>query len=248
AVLGGPLVVGLLVALAVVILAGAWWPEARDRGIVAATLCVTLALWAAGAWDDRRGEERPRGFKGHLGAVATGSLTGGLVKLVAGGIAGLVAGALTGGGAGSVVATGLMVALTANLVNLLDRAPGRALKFAGLLYVPALLLAPAQWATATAGLPAGILLLGPFDLKERAMLGDAGAHPLGGLIGLGLALGLSGAVEVVVLVVLVALNLASEKWSFSRLIDRSSLLHTLDMLGRRKEGRRARERPETRSK
>ncbi|MDQ3941229.1 MAG: hypothetical protein M3238_07765, partial [Actinomycetota bacterium] len=39
---------------------------------------VVMAL--AGAWDDFRGDERPRGFSGHLAAARSRSLTGGLVK------------------------------------------------------------------------------------------------------------------------------------------------------------------------
>ena len=64
------------------------------------------------------------------------------------------------------------------------------------------------------------------------MLGDAGANPLGGVIGLGLALSLGETWRLLAIGVLVLLNLASEKWSFSKLIERSAPLRAFDMWGR----------------
>ena len=73
----------------------------------------------------------------------------------------------------------------------------------------------------------------PADLGERVMLGDCGANALGALLGLRLAqlsgrpgrAGLLGAV--------VALNLASEKISFTQVIEATPGLRELDRLGRR---------------
>jgi hypothetical protein len=70
------------------------------------------------------------------------------------------------------------------------------------------------------------------DLRERLMLGDAGANPLGGALGLGLVLTFSPGVRTIALVVLVALNLVSEVVSFSRVIDRVPPLRYLDGAGR----------------
>ena len=66
-------------------------------------------------------------------------------------------------------------------------------------------------------LGAGAGLLVP-DLRERCMLGDAGANVLGAAVGLGVVLACSPGVRLVVLAVVVALNLASEVVSFSRVI------------------------------
>ncbi len=134
---------------------------------------------------------------------------------------GAVADALVAGG---------VVAGTANLVNLLDLRPGRAIK-AGLLI----------GAPLTAG-PAGGLVAGPIgaaaalipeDLDERTMLGDSGANALGALLGLGLAASTGRRGRAALLAGLVALTAASEKVSFTKVIERTPVLRELDGLGRR---------------
>ena len=65
------------------------------------------------------------------------------------------------------------------------------------------------------------------------MLGDTGANLLGAVLGLAVVLETSRPVRTVVLIVLVVLNLASERVSFSAVIDRTPGLRQLDRLGRR---------------
>jgi UDP-N-acetylmuramyl pentapeptide phosphotransferase/UDP-N-acetylglucosamine-1-phosphate transferase len=238
AVLGPALVlasVGGMVALSAV--AGSHWTGVRARGVPGAALLVLLVLGVAGLWDDLRGDERPRGFSGHLGALRTGSVTGGVVKLAAGAAAGLAAGWMLTGSLANVVAVGLLVALTANLVNLFDRRPGRAAKLSLLLWVPLLVWGPREWTVAAAAALGALLAVLPLDLGERAMLGDAGANPLGGLLGLGLALALPEWGRWIAIALLGALNAASERWSFGSVIDASRWLRWLDRLGRVGTGR-----------
>ena len=70
------------------------------------------------------------------------------------------------------------------------------------------------------------------DLRERLMLGDAGANVLGAALGLGVVLACSSGVRTAVLVVVVVLNLASERVSFSRVIARVPPLRAADTWGR----------------
>ena len=65
------------------------------------------------------------------------------------------------------------------------------------------------------------------------MLGDAGANPLGAALGIGLALTLDDGYFVYLIAVLLALNLASEKWSFSKAIESTPGLRHFDRWGRR---------------
>ena len=81
-----------------------------------------------------------------------------------------------------------------------------------------------------AGAAAGLLA---FDLREELMSGDAGSNVLGAAVGLGIVATCSVPVQAAVLVLLVALNLASERVSFSRVIDSVAPLRWLDRLGRR---------------
>jgi UDP-N-acetylmuramyl pentapeptide phosphotransferase/UDP-N-acetylglucosamine-1-phosphate transferase len=93
---------------------------------------------------------------------------------------------------------------------------------------------PRSWAAASTGLIAALVVCLPFDLRARGMLGDAGANPLGGVLGLGLALTFTGWGRVAVAGVLVVLNALSEKFSFSAAIERTPVLRVLDLLGRAK--------------
>ena len=203
----------------------------------------TAVVWAfvlmavAGLWDDLRGDERPRGFKGHFGALKGRAVTGGLVKIAAGVVAGVGAAAfLPTRGASTMVhlvEVVALVGLSANLINLFDRAPGRANKVFLLIGLPLLVTSAVPWLTAFAPVVAAAAAVLAFDLREEGMLGDAGANPLGATLGVALAASLGGSGRVMAVVVLLALNLASEKWSFSKVIEATPPLRWFDGLGRR---------------
>jgi UDP-N-acetylmuramyl pentapeptide phosphotransferase/UDP-N-acetylglucosamine-1-phosphate transferase len=77
------------------------------------------------------------------------------------------------------------------------------------------------------------LALLPADLNEQLMLGDTGANPLGAVLALGLVLVAPFWVRVVALVVVLALNVVSERISFSAVIDAVPPLRWVDRVGRR---------------
>jgi len=89
--------------------------------------------------------------------------------------------------------------------NLLDRAPGRTIKFGLVAYVPI--------ALAIGGAPIGIAiapvmgaafgLLGD-DLRERVMLGDTGANVIGAVLGLAVVLGSRDSIRLAVMLTLLA--------------------------------------------
>lgn len=224
AILGLPVVAaGAVVALSA--------SRSAPTGVALATAVVIALLGAAGYWDDRRGREAARGFRGHLAAARRGELTGGVVKLVAGAVAGLVAGALVAEFPEALLGA-LLVAGSANLFNLLDTAPGRAGKVAAAALVSLVALGDPAWAAAAAGMLGGVLTMLPLDLGERGMLGDAGANALGAVVGLGLAVSLPPGAQALALAIVAALNLASERWSFARAIENIPPLRALDRWGR----------------
>lgn len=207
-------------------------------------LLPILGMFAAGTWDDLRGDERPRGFGGHMGALRGGAVTGGLVKLVAGALVGLVTIAALNERRIPEIDVWLLaaaaIALMANLINLLDRAPGRASKVVIVLGLP--LLFVDAWPALGAGMLGSAIGTLSLDLRARGMLGDAGANPLGAVLGLGAVIAaarvsfdpaLSRLALAVLVVVLLGLNLASEKWSFSSVIDNTPWLARMDHLGRK---------------
>jgi len=189
-----------------------------------------------GAYDDLAGSASSRGFKGHLSALARGEVTSGAVKLLGIGATGLVAAAIAGtsarskpGALADVAINGAIIAGAANLMNLFDLRPGRAIKVGLLTGSPLALGAGAAIVAAPLGAAAALL---PDDLAEQAMLGDAGANALGALLGLS-ATRLGRGPRLGVLAGLIALNAASEKVSFTKVIRENPALNWLDMLGRR---------------
>ena len=198
----------------------------------AAAVLAGVGSGILGGYDDLAGSASSRGFKGHLGALARGELPSGGVKIVGIGATGLAAAALAREPRHTlldVLLNGAIIAGSANLMNLFDLRPGRAIKVGVLAGAP--LAAGSSAAVVAAPLGAAAALLSE-DLGERAMLGDAGANALGALLGLG-ATRMGRAGRLAVLSGLVALNGASEFVSFTKVIQRTPPLHRLDMLGRR---------------
>jgi UDP-N-acetylmuramyl pentapeptide phosphotransferase/UDP-N-acetylglucosamine-1-phosphate transferase len=223
------LVAGPVVALAATAAAVAGAPT---RPLRMAALAAGAGAGALGLYDDIAGarpEQRAdKGFRGHLRALASGRVSAGAVKVAGIGAAGLVAGALVDRRPLRALVAGGIVAGTANLLNLLDLRPGRAVKAAVLLGAPLL------GSGVVAGpLGAAVAVL-PEDLDEQVMLGDAGANALGALLGLGLAARLGPRGRWAALGALVALTAASERVSFTRVIESTPVLRQLDQLGRRR--------------
>ena len=183
---------------------------------------------AFGAHDDLAGTGDRRGFRGHLGALRQGEVTTGAVKLGGIGVTGVVSAGLAGGSPVDVIVNAGLVAGSANLLNLFDLRPGRAIKVAA---ASGVLLGAAGQDSVAAPLGAALALL-PEDLGERAMLGDAGANALGAMLGASAA-GLSRPVRIALLAGIAGLTAASEKVSFTKVIARTPALNWLDMLGRR---------------
>ena len=125
-----------------------------------------------------------------------------------------------------------LVAGGANLMNLFDLRPGRAIKVS-LLAGAALALRGAGARGAVAAPAGAAAALLPDDLGERAMLGDSGANALGAMLGVAAASSLRRQARFSVLAVVAGLTAASEKVSFTKVIARTPPLHWLDMLGRR---------------
>lgn len=157
---------------------------------------------------------------------------------------------------GAWVCGALFIALTANFVNLMDLRPGRALKTYVLLAV--LALASVGWSLSAMGAGGGVvgqdlpvvvatfvcltlIILGPvfavwrYDLGERAMLGDAGANVMGAFAGYLVASSAPLWVLAAATVIMIALNIASERVSFSRVIEARGFLRWIDRLGRLRE-------------
>ena len=228
---------GLAAAVAVL-------PGVAPRRRAAAALAA-LGAGAFGVLDDLAERGSSKGLRGHLGALRRGELTTGAVKLLGIGAVGVASAALAGGSspsgrvaragrsgrAADVLVGGALVAGTANLLNLFDLRPGRALKVGLLVGLPAVPVAGAAGTLAAASVGASSALL-PEDLGETGMLGDGGANALGAVLGVVLLAG-GRRTRYLALGVVGGLTLASEKVSFTKVIAATPVLRELDALGRR---------------
>lgn len=238
-----PVGVGLLAVLAAVAVQAVFGLVDVGRGEVGAdalgrVLAVVTALGFGllGIIDDLVGDHGDKGFRGHLRALRAGRLTTGGLKLVGGGVIGLAVVAPVADDVARLLLGAVLVALGANTANLFDRAPGRATKVALVVFVVLVAITPDGERLALVGVAAVVgSVLGLFrsDLAEELMLGDAGANPLGAVLALGVVLTTDVVVQVLVLVLLVAVNVAGERVSFSAVIARTPALRALDDLGRR---------------
>jgi hypothetical protein len=192
-------------------------PQGRNfRGLrlplVGAVVAVgqhpAVAVAAAAGLADDLWSGPERGFRAHLEA----GRTTGVLKLAAIPLAGLLATRKLSGA--------LLVGLAANFLNQLDTRPGRALK----AYV---------LAAAAVEAPVGIaVLLCPYDLRERTMLGDCGSNALGALVGLKSVSRLTDRGRWLAIGALAGLTLLGERRSLGELIERTPGLSQLDALGR----------------
>jgi UDP-GlcNAc:undecaprenyl-phosphate GlcNAc-1-phosphate transferase len=193
----------------------------------------SLLVAAAGLVDDLN-PGGPRGFRGHLRALASFHVTTGMVKLVVvGAVSLVVVSALPSRPLPVLLAGAVAIAACANLWHGLDVVPGRALKAflpaAAVIWLagPALALAPTM-----PGVVVSAVVALPLDLRERAMLGDGGANLLGFTVGVGAYLVLAGWAVVAVGVIAVALNVLADTVTLSRVIDVVAPLRWFDRLGR----------------
>jgi UDP-GlcNAc:undecaprenyl-phosphate/decaprenyl-phosphate GlcNAc-1-phosphate transferase len=212
-------------------------------------LILSVAGTGAGAFgvlDDLKGSGKRRGLRGHLGALGHGEVTTGTVKLAGIGATAVAGAFLVRRTEPSPVDRAIdagLIAGGANLLNLFDLRPGRAIKVAtlsaGLISLISASTASASTAPRGAGVAAVAVPVGaalavlPDDLAERAMLGDGGANALGAMLGAAAAATLPRPARIGLLAVIVALTGISEKVSFTKVIARTPMLNWLDMLGRR---------------
>jgi UDP-N-acetylmuramyl pentapeptide phosphotransferase/UDP-N-acetylglucosamine-1-phosphate transferase len=203
-------------------------------GARALVLLVALGFGLLGALDDLMGAGDERGFRGHVASLLGGRLTTGGLKLLGGAAVALVAVApVARDSIGRLFADGALVALAANLGNLLDRRPGRAIKVGAVAFMALAFGTGAAHALGGVAVIIGAsLALLLDDLHERLMLGDAGANVVGAVLGFGVVLTCAPSTRLIVLAVMVGLNLLSEVVSFSRVIDAVPPLRFLDRTGR----------------
>ena len=191
-----------------------------------------VSMFFAGILDDIIGNRDVSGLKGHFKSLLNGKLTTGGFKALLGGFIGLVISIAISKNIYDIVINTLIIALSTNLMNLLDLRPGRAIK--GYLLISIVLLFTLGEYTRNL-----LLLIFPNviayfnqDLKAKAMMGDTGSNVLGISIGILFVMGYSLKVRLIWLAFLIFIHILTEKYSLTKIIENNKFLNFIDKLGR----------------
>lgn len=204
-----------------------------ERTFAQSLLLAVLAFAFIGFTDDVFGDKSTGGLSGHWRRLLAGELTTGGLKAIFGIIASLSVAGIVSDGFGPLLVNGLLIALSANAVNLFDLRPGRALKIFFVVVVALFVLSARHpsWIVVFPFLTA-IVAYGPADLGGKALLGDTGANALGALLGFVAAVTLTWPLKIAFTLALSALHFVAERISLSRIIEAVPLLQRLDEWGR----------------
>ena len=211
-----------------------WFWQGLHTSLAAVYFLVTVGFGGLGLLDDLKGDRSVGGFRGHFQMLRQGRLTTGAAKALGGGVLSLGAGFLITAPHPFWYAllAGLLIALSANTLNLLDLRPGRCLFgfFVGAVAVAGVLLLQHD-------LGAGYLLwiavafaliLYPLDSGGSVMLGDTGANAFGAVLGVAGVIYFSAFWQIVLVVGLIGFQFWCEKHSLSQTIENSPFLRRLD--------------------
>ena len=195
---------------------------------------VTLGFGGLGLLDDLKGDRSAGGFRGHFRMLRQGKITTGAVKAIGGGVLSLAAGCLitAPGPLWTAFVAGLLIALSANTLNLLDLRPGRCLFGFG---IGVLVIWVTLWSQHS--LSSGLLLwaafafaliLYPLDAGGMVMLGDTGANAFGAVLGVASVIYFPPLVQTILIALLIVFHLWCEKHSLTKFIESHTLLRALD--------------------
>jgi UDP-N-acetylmuramyl pentapeptide phosphotransferase/UDP-N-acetylglucosamine-1-phosphate transferase len=229
--------IAFVMSSAIAITAGViFTPGTRMATEGAVYLYAIIGFGVLGFLDDYYGDRSVGGLKGHFKALLGGKVTTGAVKAIGGvALACWLAWMVDRPGAAHTIASAVVIAGSANALNLLDLRPGRSLTafFAGILLLAAVHI-PGYfdaWWTGCAGL-ATLSALGLFAVERNAkcMLGDTGANSFGAALGVSFALYLPTPLLVVMAALIVAFHVWTEKHSVSKFIEAHPYLRAIDRL------------------
>jgi UDP-N-acetylmuramyl pentapeptide phosphotransferase/UDP-N-acetylglucosamine-1-phosphate transferase len=195
-------------------------------------LWVMAAMWILGAVDDIWGSREVGGFKGHFKKlIFERKLTTGAAKALGGGIVGVIAGwVISAGDPVKWILAAMLIPLAANLLNLFDLRPGRAVAVfffcLGVTCIPMLDGLQAGWIISAIALTAFVWAVP--DSRGKAMMGDSGSNSLGAALGVTMAINTGWIFQAAAIICILVVHWYSEKHSITKLIERNSVLKAID--------------------
>mgnify|MGYP001062214653 CR=1 FL=1 len=219
-------------SLFLLLLYGFWqraaWLDLRE-GMALCGGMLSMAFW--GFLDDLGNEKQAKGIRGHFGVLwRERRMTTGVWKVIGGGTTAVLAASFLSSSVWTWILVSCLLAASANLLNLFDLRPGRAIKVFWLIVLVCL----ASGEVAIWGVPviaASVALFFP-DARGEIMLGDTGANALGFAAGYLLAACFSWQGQLAMLALFLLLHALAEFVSFSVWIERVAWLDRLDRWGR----------------
>lgn len=202
-------------------------------------------LFAAGAMalfgliDDVFGTKQASGLAGHLKKMFfQREVTTGALKAVAGGCLALAVSAelytKPAGNLALYMLDAVVIALSTNMINLLDLRPGRAGKgFMLFAFIIVVITTGKESLLYLAVFAGSLAALFPLDLRARVMMGDAGSNTLGFVLGFAAASGFGITAKLIYLLILAAVHVVTEKYSLTRIIEKNRVLNYIDLIGRK---------------
>ncbi|WP_042271897.1 glycosyl transferase [Faecalimicrobium dakarense] len=191
-----------------------------------------ISMFFAGILDDIVGNRDVSGLKGHFKSLLKGSLTTGGFKALFGGFIGIVISLGVSKSMGDLIINTLIIALSTNLMNLLDLRPGRAIKVYLIIMVSIFITLTGFTKVLPLLILPNVLAYFGYDLKAKAMMGDTGSNVLGISIGILFVLGYSLKVRLLWLAFLIFIHILTEKYSLTKIIEKNKVLNFIDKLGR----------------
>ena len=191
-----------------------------------------ISMFFAGILDDVLGNRDVSGLKGHFKSLLNGRLTTGGFKALFGGFIGIVISIGVSKNITDIIINTLIIALSTNLMNLLDLRPGRAIKVYILIIVGIFITLTGYIKLLPLLILPNVLAYFNYDLKAKAMMGDTGSNVLGISIGILFVMGYSLKVRIAWLVFLVFIHILTEKYSLTKIIENNKVLNYIDKLGR----------------
>jgi len=193
-----------------------------------------LSFGALGLVDDLFGNRKIGGLRGHFTELIKHKrLTTGAAKAIGAAVFSVFIGVLLyPRNAERALIAALLVALSANAINLTDTRPGRSLIAFFLLLFVGMLIAHLRGTTSLLALYMGPILIAvllySFDRRALLMLGDVGSNTIGAIAGLYWAIAGTEASQIALLVVLMWFHWWTESHSLSKTIETTTWLKKLD--------------------
>lgn len=205
----------------------------KNNNIIMLYLVGFVLIGLVGLLDDIIGDEKIKGFRGHIKSFFKGKLTTGGLKAGIGLLISLLISLYISNSFIEAVINILLVALFTNMINLFDLRPGRASKV--FIIIAIILMFTSLNSNFNFMLFSffGILIRYlPMDLKAKSMMGDIGSNTLGFTLGSYCVFTHNLKGKIIYLIFLIILQMSSEFISFSKIIEKNKFLNFLDELGR----------------